>query len=216
MLLQVATNALLERKGEPTVLVVTKGFRDLLHIGNQSRPNIFDLEMKAPDVLYDAVVECDEQVVLPLGDTPSTRSGSDPVADAQRHPLNGVAATATTGEALVVRRRPDLTALQTDLQAALDAGVRSVAVVLKHAAVFPDHEVEVGALATKMGFLHVSLSSIVMPMVKMVPRGFTAAADAYLTPHIMRYIATFQAGFDAGLGRVGLYFMQSDGGLEGE
>lgn len=39
----VATNALLERKGEPLALLVTKGFRDLLHIGNQSRPRIFDL-----------------------------------------------------------------------------------------------------------------------------------------------------------------------------
>lgn len=38
----------------------------------QSRPNIFDLEIRAPDVLYDMVVECDEQVVLPLGDTPGT------------------------------------------------------------------------------------------------------------------------------------------------
>lgn len=39
----VATNALLERKGERMALVITKGFRDLLHIGNQSRPKIFDL-----------------------------------------------------------------------------------------------------------------------------------------------------------------------------
>ena len=39
----VATNALLERKGERMALVITKGFRDLLHIGNQSRPNLFDL-----------------------------------------------------------------------------------------------------------------------------------------------------------------------------
>ena len=39
----VATNALLERHGEAIALVITKGFRDLLHIGNQSRPNIFDL-----------------------------------------------------------------------------------------------------------------------------------------------------------------------------
>ena len=39
----VATNALLERKGERIALVVTKGFKDLLHIGNQSRPSIFDL-----------------------------------------------------------------------------------------------------------------------------------------------------------------------------
>ena len=39
----VATNALLERKGEPCALAITAGFRDLLHIGNQSRPNLFDL-----------------------------------------------------------------------------------------------------------------------------------------------------------------------------
>jgi hypothetical protein len=46
---------------------------------------------------------------------------------------------------------------------------------------------QVGDLARSMGFRQVSLSSVVMPMVKMVPRGFTAAADAYLTPHIMRW-----------------------------
>ena len=39
----IATNALLERKGERTALVITEGFRDLLYIGNQARPNIFDL-----------------------------------------------------------------------------------------------------------------------------------------------------------------------------
>lgn len=64
-----------------------------------------------------------------------------------------------------------------------------------------------------MGFKQVSLSAEIMPMVKMVPRGFTTAADAYLTPHIMRYLTTFQSGFDAGLAEVQLGFMQSDGGL---
>ena len=62
---QVATNALLERKGERCALVTSKGFRDLLHIGNQSRPEIFDLEIRVPDLLYDEVVEVDEQVSSP-------------------------------------------------------------------------------------------------------------------------------------------------------
>ena len=62
--MQVATNALLERKGERCALLVTRGFRDLLHIGNQSRPRIFDLEINMPDVLYDRVVEVDEQVTF--------------------------------------------------------------------------------------------------------------------------------------------------------
>ncbi len=57
---------------------------------------------------------------------------------------------------------------------------------------------QVGELARSMGFQQVSLSSVVMPMVKMVPRGFTAAADAYLTPHIMRCAAHW-AGALAGL-----------------
>lgn len=57
-----ATNALLERKGERCALVTTKGFKDLLYIGNQARPRIFDLEIKLQDVLYETVVEVDEQV----------------------------------------------------------------------------------------------------------------------------------------------------------
>ena len=59
-----ATNALLERKGERCALVTTKGFKDLLYIGNQARPRIFDLEIKLQDVLYESVVEVDEQVSL--------------------------------------------------------------------------------------------------------------------------------------------------------
>ena len=62
--LQVATNALLERKGERCALAVTKGFKDLLHIGNQTRPRIFDLRIEMPDVLYEDVVEVDEQVMV--------------------------------------------------------------------------------------------------------------------------------------------------------
>ena len=57
----VATNSLLERNGERTALLITKGFKDLLHIGNQSRPNIFDLDIKVPDVLYEYVSEVDER-----------------------------------------------------------------------------------------------------------------------------------------------------------
>src|ERR1700748_642327 len=60
----VATNALLERKGEDIAMGVTKGFKDCLEIGNQSRPNIFDLAIRKPDVLYKHVVEVDERVTL--------------------------------------------------------------------------------------------------------------------------------------------------------
>ena len=58
----VATNALLERKGERTLLLVTKGFRDALRIGYQARPKIFAKHIVKPDMLYERVVEVDERV----------------------------------------------------------------------------------------------------------------------------------------------------------
>ena len=58
----VATNALLERKGEPTVLVITKGFADALRIAYQNRPRIFDRKIVLPELLYDRVIEADERI----------------------------------------------------------------------------------------------------------------------------------------------------------
>jgi 5-oxoprolinase (ATP-hydrolysing) len=58
----VATNALLERKGERTLLLITKGFRDALRIGYQARPKIFARHIVKPDVLYERVVEVAERV----------------------------------------------------------------------------------------------------------------------------------------------------------
>ncbi len=58
----VATNALLERKGDRTLLLITKGFRDALKIGYQARPKIFALEIIKPDLVYERVAEVDERV----------------------------------------------------------------------------------------------------------------------------------------------------------
>ncbi|MGI9263366.1 MAG: hydantoinase/oxoprolinase family protein, partial [Gammaproteobacteria bacterium] len=58
----VATNALLERTGEPTVLVVTRGFGDALRIGYQQRPALFDREIRLPSPLYCRVIEVDERL----------------------------------------------------------------------------------------------------------------------------------------------------------
>ena len=58
----VATNALLERKGDRTVLFITKGLRDLLRIGYQNRPRLFDLDIRLPELLYEGVVEVEERV----------------------------------------------------------------------------------------------------------------------------------------------------------
>jgi 5-oxoprolinase (ATP-hydrolysing) len=58
----VATNALLERKGDRTLLMISKGFRDALKIGYQARPKIFALEIIKPELLYERVAEVDERV----------------------------------------------------------------------------------------------------------------------------------------------------------
>src|SRR5271169_1524347 len=58
----VATNALLERKGDRTLLLITKGFRDALKIGYQARPKIFARHIIKPDMLYERVAEVDERV----------------------------------------------------------------------------------------------------------------------------------------------------------
>jgi 5-oxoprolinase (ATP-hydrolysing) len=58
----VATNALLERKGEPTLLVITRGFKDALRIAYQNRPRLFDRHIVLPELLYSAVIEAQERI----------------------------------------------------------------------------------------------------------------------------------------------------------
>ncbi|MES3020371.1 MAG: hydantoinase B/oxoprolinase family protein [Pseudomonadota bacterium] len=76
----VATNALLERKGEPTALAITRGFRDALRIAYQNRPRIFERHIVLPELLYSHVIEVDERVgahgeMLRALDQDATRAG---------------------------------------------------------------------------------------------------------------------------------------------
>lgn len=108
--------------------------------------------------------------------------------------------------------------MKRDLQRLYDTGYRSIAIVLVHSYTFPEHENLVGRLAHEMGFTQVSESSRLLPMIKMVPRGVSSTADAYLTPILRDYLDGFFAGFDAKLkdGHTGsprVEFMGSDGGL---
>ncbi|CEO59659.1 Putative 5-oxo-L-prolinase [Penicillium brasilianum] len=199
----VATNALLERKGARSVLFTTKGFRDLLKIGDQSRPAIFDLSMARPGVLPEGVVEVNERVVPchPAADE-NCFSGSRIV--------EGI-----TGEKFRVVQELDLAQVRTELQRLKEQGYQSLSVALVHSFAYPDHEIRIGEIAEQMGF-SVTLSSKLQPMIKIVPRGMSAAADAYLTPVIKTYIDSISASFEGGLEsqqECRFEFMQSDGGL---
>ncbi len=171
----VATNALLERAGERTALVITKGFGDALRIGYQNRPRIFDRRIVKPDVLHEQVIEADERV----------------------------AADGT------VLRPLHTEALAADLQRAREDGIDAVAVVCMHGHLFPAHEEAIGKLAERAGFAQVSLSSEVSPLMKLVSRGDTTVADAYLSPVLRRYVD----GVGAELPGARVMFMQSNGGL---
>jgi len=204
----VATNALLERKGARTALVITQGFRDLLQIGNQTRPKLFDLEIRKLDLLYEQVIEVEERVrLLQKKEAEGNREKAE---DTRLEIIEG-----TTGEQFVVLAKPDLDVIRPKLQGVYDSGIRALAVVFTHAYAVPDHEQWLGELAREIGFTQISLSHEVMPMVKMVARGDTTTVDAYLTPHIRNYLDSFRAGFSDGLESSQLLFMQSDGGLTG-
>ncbi|EEP76047.1 5-oxoprolinase [Uncinocarpus reesii 1704] len=219
----VATNALLERKGERMAVVVTKGFKDCLQIGNQSRPKIFDLAIRRPDVLYEKVIEIDERVTLEDYTEDPTRHTTAAVPRDQA-PDGAEIVRGLSSEAVRILQRPSEDTVRKQLQGLYRDGFRSIAVCLIHGYTFPDHEALVGKVAREIGFTHVSLSHELMPMIKLVPRATSACADAYLTPTIKKYISSFQAGFAGGLGVQSVKessaseaarceFMQSDGGL---
>ncbi|NNU80118.1 5-oxoprolinase [Halovulum dunhuangense] len=176
----VATNALLERKGEPTILLITRGFGDLLRIGYQNRPALFDLHIRLPELLYSEVIEVDERI-------------------------------AADGSILAPL---DTEAARAALRAAHARGYRAVAIALMHSYRHPDHERALGDIARQEGFGQISLSHEASPLIKLVARGDTAVADAYLTPILRRYVAQVGDALGADAGRVDrLMFMQSNGGL---
>ncbi|HEX2840020.1 hydantoinase B/oxoprolinase family protein [Hyphomicrobium sp.] len=175
----VATNALLERKGEPTVLVITEGLEDQLEIGTQARPDIFARRIVKPDMLYSRVVGASERVR----------------ADG------------------TIEKPLDQGKLAADFASARREGFNSVAIVFMHAFAHPEHEWQAEALARAAGFTQISVSHQVAPLIKIVPRGDTTVADAYLSPILSAYANGVAGAFTGDL-ETRLLFMASSGGLK--
>jgi 5-oxoprolinase (ATP-hydrolysing) len=171
-----ATNALLERKGEPTVLAITKGHKDALKIGYQARPKLFARHIVLPSPLYGEVVEVDERM----------------------------------GAAGEIFRPLDDEGARARLETVFAQGYRAVAIVLMHAYRFPEHERRVAEIARAIGFTQVSASHEVSALIKLIGRGDTTVADAYLSPLLKRYVEKVRGRLPKG---TRLYFMQSSGGL---
>ena len=172
----VATNALLERKGERCALAITAGFGDALRIGTQARPDIFVRHIILPEQLYEKVVEIGERI------------------DADG--------------ALV--RPLDLASTRVRLRKLRGDGFDALAIVLVHGWRYPDHELQVAAIAREIGFAQISVSHEVAPLIKLIPRGDTTVVDAYLSPVLRRYVERVRGGLAP---NTPLHFMQSNGGL---
>ena len=174
----VATNALLERKGQPTLLAITAGFGDALRIGWQSRPELFARHIVLNPPLYEEVVEIAERV------------GVD-------------------GDVLIPL---DEAKARADFAGARARGLTAVAIVLVHGWRWTAHEERLAEIAREVGFEQVSVSHDVGALIKLIGRGDTTVADAYLSPVLRAYVD--RVGADLGEATP-LLFMQSNGGLTG-
>ncbi|KAJ5925758.1 hypothetical protein N7454_007268 [Penicillium verhagenii] len=204
----VATNALLERKGERTALLVTEGFKDILYIGNQSRPYMFDLSIRRSKPLYSDVFEVKERVTVAACSDSNLRSVK------LQSPVPVKSIVAPSGEVVQVLRALDLESTRSYLKVIYEKGFRSLAVCLMHSYIFPTHELQIRDLALEIGFEYISLSHKTSSRPKLVPRGNSTVLDAYLTPNIEQYLHQFSKNLP-NIEKFGtrLEFMQSDGGL---
>jgi 5-oxoprolinase (ATP-hydrolysing) len=172
----IATNALLERKGEPTVLAISAGHKDALRIGYQSRPKLFARHIVLPEPLYARVIEIYERVTA-------------------------------EGEIL---KPLDEDAARGAFETAFADGYRALAIVLMHGYRHSAHEKRLAAIAREIGFPQVSVSHDVAALIKLIPRGDTSVADAYLSPLLLRYVGQMRSRLEE---KTRLFFMQSSGGL---
>jgi 5-oxoprolinase (ATP-hydrolysing) len=148
------TNALLTRTGARIAWVTTRGFADVLEIGDQSRPQLFALDIRKPPPIYEAVAEIDERLAA---------DGS-------------------------VLRKLELKQAQVELERLRGLEIESLAICLLHAYKNPVHERQLAQLARSIGFRELSVSHEVSPSIKIVPRGNTTVADAYLNPVLRDYL----------------------------
>ncbi len=178
------TNAVIERRGTPTAMIVTEGFRDVLDIAMEQRYDLFDLRIRFPAPLVPRPlrlevrerVKADGSVLLPL--------------------------------------HPDaIGALEPRLRDAVQVqGVRAVAVCFLHSYVNPAHELAVLEwLHDRFPNLHVSASSVVFPFAREYQRWTTACLNAYVQPLVDAYVERLERGLDA-VGFRGRFLIMSSSG----
>lgn len=153
----VAANAVSEGKGERSALVITKGFRDLLLLGDQAPLELFGFTVPKPIALYEKVLEVDERVILePPPDYPGGK-----VANVEPGTKFD---TGISQQVIRIVREPYWGIVEEQFVEMHDRGIRSVSICLMHSSVYPNHEFRLADLARKAG-LNVTVSSLLNPKV---------------------------------------------------
>lgn len=169
------TNALLEGKGARIAFFVTRGFGDLLRIGNQQRPDLFELGIRKREPLHEQVFEL---------------SGRLDAGGRELEPL----------------REKEI---REAAKRCREMGIEAVAISLMHSYLNPEQERRVGTILAEEGLERFSLSSVLSPSIKWVPRAETAVVDAYLSPIMDAYLDSVESALSEGTFRI----MTSAGGL---
>ncbi|KAI3380259.1 hypothetical protein SNEBB_010636 [Seison nebaliae] len=197
----IATNALLERKGNRFALIVTKGFRDLLLIGHQQRRDLFDLNIKKLKELYEEVIEIDERFIM---ESSSYKIEFD-IFDKLKKNSN---------ERNVLEIKSlDLEECRRELRKLKEKGIRTIAICLLHSYVEDKHEKELKLIGEELEFDNIILSSECMPMIKYVERARTTSIDAYLMILIKNYVERIERTVELLSKQSPVLYMQSNGGL---
>lgn len=182
------------------------GFRDVCIIGDQSRPKLFDLNVRKAEALHDTVIEVDERVTIEDYDlNPAPMDVTKGLTDKNlvRTP---------SGEIIRILKRIDVDEVGRQLNELKDQGYTSLAIAFMHSYLFKDHEEQVAQMARDIGFTFVTLSSEISPSIKLLNRSNSTCSEAYLYPVIRQYVENFQDGFK--ILPQNVEFMCSDGGLK--
>ncbi|KAL4882561.1 putative 5-oxoprolinase [Aspergillus karnatakaensis] len=201
----IATNALLQGKGEKFAFLTTKGFKDVCVIGDQTRPKLFDLKVRKAKPLHSKVLEIDERVTVE--DYDLNPHPLDKTAELQDPAL----VRTTSGEVVRVIQPLSTAAVRQALLELKADGYTSVAIAFLHSYLYPDHEQQAASIAEEIGFRYITTSSEICPVIKYLDRSSSVCSEAFLYPIVKQYIADFEAGFSVLPKRVD--FMCSDGGL---
>lgn len=184
------------------------GFKDVCIIGDQSRPKLFDLNVRKAEALHDTVIEVDERVTIEDYDlNPAPMDVTEGLTDKNlvRTP---------SGEIIRILKRIDVDEVGRQLNELKDQGYTSLAIAFMHSYLFKDHEEQVAQMARDIGFTFVTLSSEISPSIKLLNRSNSTCSEAYLYPVIRQYVENFQDGFK--ILPQNVEFMCSDGGLKHE